>query len=222
VDIFGNGSTRATNVSGVTGSIPPGKRDGLEDRSYASSRTAAAHPAIDHGPSASHRGAAVGVPEGLQTMNSSLRVASIKQDSALLEERVRFFAEELEEAQRAGSGTMLYMTTVGAAPRIVVKFDENSADVKIDDDLLGALGNTARSANRIYLHSHSDAYVASEAESQLAIRRAVELRNLLVSLDVEPERVRLFYRGVGNFVANNSTRAGKALNRRVEIELRKF
>jgi outer membrane protein OmpA-like peptidoglycan-associated protein len=48
------------------------------------------------------------------------------------------------------------------------------------------------------------------------------VRRLLISLNVEPQRIRLFYRGAGNFVANNSTPEGKALNRRVEIELRKW
>jgi outer membrane protein OmpA-like peptidoglycan-associated protein len=64
--------------------------------------------------------------------------------------------------------------------------------------------------------------VASDAGTDLAIRRAVAVRDVLVSLQVQPERIRLFYRGTGHFVANNSSREGKALNRRVEIELRKW
>ena len=155
--------------------------------------------------------ASVGVPETLQTMNSTLRVATPNREIAQLEERVRFLTEELEEAHRAGGGSMLYLRKFGGLPRIAVKFDDNSA-----------LGNTVRAANRLYLHGHTDAFVASEAGTELAIRRAVAVRNVLVSLDVEPERIRLFYRGAGNFVVNNSTREGKALNRRVEIELRKW
>jgi outer membrane protein OmpA-like peptidoglycan-associated protein len=166
--------------------------------------------------------APVGVPEGLQTMNAKLLVSTLKQEISLLEERVRFLSEELEEAHRTGSGAMLYLRQLGGLPRIAVKFDDNSAEVKIDDALLGALGNTVRAANRIYLHGHTDAFVASAAGTQLAIRRAVEVRHVLASLNVEPERIRLFYHGAGNFVANNSTREGKALNRRVEIELRKW
>jgi outer membrane protein OmpA-like peptidoglycan-associated protein len=166
--------------------------------------------------------ASVGVPETLQTMNSTLRVATPNREIAQLEERVRFLTEELEEAHRAGGGSMLYLRKFGGLPRIAVKFDDNSAEVKIEEALLGALGNTVRAANRLYLHGHTDAFVASEAGTELAIRRAVAVRNVLVSLDVEPERIRLFYRGAGNFVVNNSTREGKALNRRVEIELRKW
>ena len=106
--------------------------------------------------------------------------------------------------------------------RIAVKFDDHSAEVRIRAQLLGALGNTARAANRIYLHAHTDAFVASDAGTDLAIRRAVAVRDVLAALNVQPERIRLFYRGVGHFVANNSTREGKSLNRRVEIEWRKW
>ena len=51
--------------------------------------------------------APVGVPEGLQTMNAKLRVSTLKQEISLLEERVRFLSEELEEAHRTGSDAML-------------------------------------------------------------------------------------------------------------------
>jgi outer membrane protein OmpA-like peptidoglycan-associated protein len=165
---------------------------------------------------------AVGVPEHLQTMHANLRVAALKQEISTLEDKVRLLSAELEEAQRAGREMGLYMRNVGASPRVVIKFGDNSPEVQIDDHLLDPLGNAARAANRIYLHGHTDAYVASETGTALAIRRAVEVRRVLISLNVEPERIRLFYRGAGNFVANNSTPEGKALNRRVEIELRKW
>jgi hypothetical protein len=164
----------------------------------------------------------VGVPEYLQTMHANLRVAALKQEISGLEEKVRLLSAEIEEAERAGREPTLYMRNVGGSPRVVLKFADNSHEVQIEDQLLGPLGNAAGAANRIYLHGHTDAYVASESGTELAIRRAVEVRRLLISLNVEPERIRLFYRGAGNFVANNSTPEGKALNRRVEIELRKW
>jgi len=165
---------------------------------------------------------AVGVPEHLQTMHANLRVGALKQDISTLEENVRLLSAQIEEAEQAGRKMNLYMRDIGGSPRVVVKFADNSPDVQVDDPLIDPLGNAARAANRIYLHGHTDAYVASQIGTQLAIRRAVEVRRLLISLNVEPERIRLFYRGAGNFVANNSTPEGKALNRRVEIELRKW
>jgi outer membrane protein OmpA-like peptidoglycan-associated protein len=168
------------------------------------------------------RAVAVGVPESIQTMHANLRVAGLKQEISTLEEKVRRLSAELAEAQRVGRGMSLYMRDVGSSPRVVLKFGDNSFETQVEDNLLDPLGTAARAANRIYLHGHTDAYVASETGTELAIRRAVEVRRLLISLNVEPERIRLFYRGAGNFVANNSTPEGKALNRRVEIELRKW
>jgi outer membrane protein OmpA-like peptidoglycan-associated protein len=166
--------------------------------------------------------APVGVPESLQTMHPSLRVAALKREIATLEERVRVLNVQLEEAHRAGAGANLFLRQVGGAPRVVLTFPDNSFDAEVDEELLDGLGEAARAANRIYLHGHTDAYVASQSGAELAIRRAVEVRKLLLSRNVEPERIRLFYRGAGNFVANNSTPEGKALNRRVEIEMRKW
>jgi outer membrane protein OmpA-like peptidoglycan-associated protein len=166
--------------------------------------------------------APVGVPESLQTMHASLRVAALKREIATLEERVRVLNLQLEEAHRAGAGANLFLRQVGGAPRVVLTFPDNSFDAEVDEELLDGLGEAARAANRIYLHGHTDAYVASQSGAELAIRRAVEVRRLLLSRNVEPARVRLFYRGAGNFVANNSTPEGKALNRRVEIEMRKW
>lgn len=223
---IGNDALKSTGESQPAGSVPAAATGPAGDdspatvRAYALSVTAASQAAEAQPPATD--GGLVGVPESLQTMNSSLRVASQNPASALLEERMRFFAEELEEAHRAGIGGHLYLRHLGGIPRIAVTYDDDSSEVRIDAALLGALGNTVRSANRIYLHGHGDAYVASDGATHLAIRRAIELRNVLVSLNVEPERIRLFYRGAGDFVANNSTRAGKAQNRRVEIELRKW
>jgi outer membrane protein OmpA-like peptidoglycan-associated protein len=140
----------------------------------------------------------------------------------MLEENVRRLSAELEAAHAQGLGGNLYLRSMGGLPRVAMKFENNSFAVRVDDRLLGVMCVALRSANRIFLHGHTDAFVASEAGAELAIRRAVEVRRLLISLNVDPARIRLFYRGAGNFVANNSTPAGKAMNRRVEIELRKW
>jgi len=168
------------------------------------------------------KAAPVGVPESLQTMRANGRVAVLKDQIVALEENMRRLSAALDAAHRGGTGSTLYLRPLGTVPRLVMTFEDNSAHPQVDDPLLAVMGDTARSANRIYLHGHTDAFVASETGTALAIRRTVEVRRLLISLNVEPERIRLFYRGAGNFVANNSTAEGRALNRRVEIELRKW
>jgi hypothetical protein len=144
------------------------------------------------------------------------------QEVSMLEENVRRLSAELDAAHAQGLGGNLYLRSMGGLPRVVMKFEDNSSAVRVDDRLLGVMCVALRSASRIFLHGHTDAFVASEAGTELAIRRAMEVRRLLTTLNVDPARIRLFYRGAGNFVANNSTPEGKAMNRRVEIELRKW
>lgn len=176
---------------------------------------------LDHGVVTRRTQAAtVGVPESIQTMPANLRVAALNQEISMLEENVRRLSAELEAAHGQGFGESLYLRSMGGLPRVVMRFEDNSFETHMDHRLRGAMGGAARSAIRIYLHGHTDAFVASEMGTELAIRRAIEVRRLLISLNVNPERIRLFYRGAGNFAANNSTLEGKAMNRRVEIELR--
>jgi outer membrane protein OmpA-like peptidoglycan-associated protein len=166
--------------------------------------------------------AAVGIPESVQTMQSNLRVAELNREISQLQARIERLSAQLEEVHQAGNAANVYLRALGVAPRLVVQFDDNSAEARVEEDLLAPLGAAGRAANRIYLHAHTDAFVASDTGTDLAIRRAVAVRQLLLAQEVSPERVRLFYRGAGNFIANNATAQGKAMNRRVEIEFRKW
>jgi hypothetical protein len=122
--------------------------------------------------------APVGVPESLQTMHANLKVTSLKREISTLEERVRLLTAALDEAHRAGSGASVFLRDMGRSPRVVLTFDDNSFNAHVDEGLLETLSAAARAANRIYLHGHTDAYVASESGTELAIRRAVEVRKL--------------------------------------------
>ena len=166
--------------------------------------------------------ASVGIPESIQTMHSNLRVAELNREITQLRERIDALQDQLEQARTADSGNTVYFRSIGFAPRLVLQFDDNSANAHLSDDLLIPLGAAARAANRIYVHGHTDAYVASDAGTDLAIKRAVAVRQLLLSQEVSAARIRLFYRGAGSFIANNATPEGKAMNRRVEIEFRKW
>jgi hypothetical protein len=158
----------------------------------------------------------------IQTMDANPRVSAVNQDISVLGDNVRRLSAEIEAAHGLGVGENLYVRSIGGLPRVVMKFAENSFLAHVDDRLLRVMCVAARSANRIFLYGHTDDFIASAAGTELARRRAVEVRRLLMSLNVDPERIRLFHRGAGNFVANNSTAAGKAMNRRVEIELRRW
>ena len=56
-----------------------------------------------------------------------------------------------------------------------------------------------------------------QANQILSKKRAARVRDILVALDVAPERIKVFGRGESNFVASNQTAEGRAQNRRIEI-----
>jgi outer membrane protein OmpA-like peptidoglycan-associated protein len=166
--------------------------------------------------------AAVGVPESLQTMRSDLRVASLNVAAARLPARVRLLVRALADAHQQGLAGNLKIRHDLQPLRLVIGFARNGAQARVCRAVLPSLCDAARAANRIYLHAYTDEYVASRESTELAIRRAIAVRDLLTKRKVDPLRVRLFYRGVGSYLANNSTEAGRGVNRRVEIEFRQL
>jgi outer membrane protein OmpA-like peptidoglycan-associated protein len=206
LDTVGTDSMAAAVVSEMT-ALPAGLR-----------RYAAADDPVAR----SEHGVPVRVSMRTQSLHGLLRLAELKQEVSRLEENVRLLTAEIEAAHRQGVGDNVYLRSVGGEPRVVMQFGDNRVEAHVDERVLGAVAGAARAAPRVYLHGRTDASAATTSATDLALRRAVEVRRLLVSQHVDPEHIRIFYRGAGGFAADNSTAEGRALNRRVEIELRKW
>jgi outer membrane protein OmpA-like peptidoglycan-associated protein len=82
--------------------------------------------------------------------------------------------------------------------------------------LLKAVGE----AKEVLIRSRTDADATDSANAQIALGRALGARAYLIRHGVSSSKIRTWYRSAGDFVADNRTEAGKALNRRVEIEAR--
>ena len=133
--------------------------------------------------------------------------------------RIAQLQSALAEAHAAGRGASVFVSSGDVSPRVVIRFANYSSAVEIDDGLLHALGSSAMAAKRIYLHGRTDAFTLTATAAELAVARAVAVKQLLVAQGVGLERIRIFYRGAGGFAAENATRAGKAANRSVEIQM---
>ena len=151
--------------------------------------------------------------------DNKARSAELRGQIGALQARISELQSALAEAHAAGRGTSVFFGTGGVSPRVVIRFANHSSVVEIDDGLLQALGSSAMAAKRIYLHGRTDAFTLTATAAELAVRRAVAVKQLLVAQGVGPERIRIFYRGAGGFAADNATRAGRAANRRVEIQM---
>lgn len=100
-----------------------------------------------------------------------------------------------------------------------VLFDFGSSEVRWPDAGRAALFEQARAAPLVLLRGRTDGMTETAAESRIAHDRAEAVRIELVRAGVEPSRIRTSWQAIGDTVADNGTPAGRALNRRVEIEL---
>ncbi len=69
------------------------------------------------------------------------------------------------------------------------------------------------------LRGRTDGQTDTLAESRIARDRANAVRDYLVAVGVDAARIRATHQPTGDPVADNVSRSGQALNRRVEIEI---
>ncbi len=100
-----------------------------------------------------------------------------------------------------------------------VRFEFGSARVDISAEDGRLLVEAARAAPLVVLRGRTDGDHDSLADSRIARERATAVRDYLVSVGVEPSRIRTTHQPAGDHVADNTGVAGRALNRRVEIEI---
>ena len=104
-----------------------------------------------------------------------------------------------------------------------VSFDTGSAAIRpamrnVLDPFAGELRGDRNT--RISIIGHTDSTGSDTSNNQLSIQRAESVRDYLVTRGVPSENVMTAGRGEREPVAENTTDAGRARNRRVEIYLR--
>jgi outer membrane protein OmpA-like peptidoglycan-associated protein len=100
-----------------------------------------------------------------------------------------------------------------------ILFTFGSTDVMVPSASASELIERARQAELIVARGRTDGEIETAAESRIARERAAAVRAYLVQSGIDPARIRTSYQPIGDHAANNSTAAGRALNRRVEIEI---
>lgn len=112
-------------------------------------------------------------------------------------------------------------TTTSAAGNSIftVRFDFASTRVVVRTDIAPALIESARGAPLVLLRGRTDGTTDTVAESRIAHGRATAVRDYLVAAGVDPDRIRASWQPTGDHAADNSTPAGRSINRRVEIEV---
>jgi outer membrane protein OmpA-like peptidoglycan-associated protein len=123
-------------------------------------------------------------------------------------EQVKVSELDPVETHVAGQGAKL----------VRVHFASGSAKLELSPDAKSALSAAALQSKSIQLRGRSDATGSPQLNARLARARAQSVRSLLIAAGVAPERFELSST-VGDYVAPNTTREGRASNRRVDIVL---
>lgn len=108
---------------------------------------------------------------------------------------------------------------VTAAAAIVrINFPTSGTTFKPNNEIARILIASGKSAEWVNIHGRTDSKIAGDLDAKIALARALAARTFLVDNGVSPDKIRVFSRADGEFVAPNSTKEGRALNRRVDIE----
>ena len=155
----------------------------------------------------------------LQTCKSDLQNTRIlANETTRLAESATATATRLAHHQQAMSSRLPPEIELANAV-YVVPFAFASVQVAVTAAEGRVLVDQARSASLVMLRARTDGQIESPAESRVARERAIAVRTYLVQAGVDPTRIRMTWQPVGDTVGDNGTAAGRALNRRVEIEL---
>jgi len=100
-----------------------------------------------------------------------------------------------------------------------VLFGFASADVVISPPDAQLLVDAAKAAPLVLLRGRTDGSSDTLDEARIARARATAVRDYLVAAGVSAERIRMTYQPTGDHAADNGSAIGRAMNRRVEVEL---
>jgi len=70
---------------------------------------------------------------------------------------------------------------------------------------------------RLDVNGYTDNIGTPAGNKAISERRANRVRDYMIAMGVEPERIKAFGRGESNFISSNDTADGRAKNRRIEI-----
>jgi OOP family OmpA-OmpF porin len=103
-------------------------------------------------------------------------------------------------------------------------FDFNKATLKPEGkEKIKAYREQARAemshADKVKITGYTDNVGSSDYNKKLSVKRAEAVRDYLVSLGADANKMEIAGEGMANPIADNATAAGRAKNRRVEVEM---
>lgn len=156
----------------------------------------------------------------LQTCTNDLHNTRIQAaESSRMAEAAHASVRQLAVRQHAIAALQGRATTPQGNSVYAVRFDFGSTKVAVPAEMSAALIDEARSAPLVVLKGRTDGTIDSAAEARIARERAIAVRDYLVAAGVDAAHIRATYQPVGDHAADNAEATGRAMNRRVEIEV---
>jgi outer membrane protein OmpA-like peptidoglycan-associated protein len=159
----------------------------------------------------------------LQTCRSDLQATRLQTAEALrAAEAAHAQRLQLQSRQYAEAIARVQATIPTSAPAngvFTVRFDFGSTKVSIPAEVAASLVDEARASPLIVLKGRTDGTSDDPGESRIARLRAEAVRDALIAAGIDATRIRTTYQPAGDHAADNTAPAGRAMNRRVEIEL---
>lgn len=156
----------------------------------------------------------------LQVCKSDLQNTRIlATESGRMAEAATATMQRLAARQQAVAALQARAAAPQANSVFTVRFDFGRTRVAIPAELSAALIDEARSAPLVLLRGRTDGGADSTAESRIARERAAAVRDYLIGAGVDAGRIRATWQPTGDHAADNAATPGRAMNRRVEIEV---
>ena len=158
------------------------------------------------------------------SMNIDLQVCTIELQNTRIAaaESTRTADATVASLERAAARQRLQTATqvaLGTNTVFTVHFDFGSVEINVPPEDGEALIKAARTSPLLVLRGRTDGARDSPAESRIARMRAEAMRDYLVDHGIDPHRIRTTYQPSGDFAVDDNSPRGRAMNRRVEIEL---
>ena len=109
--------------------------------------------------------------------------------------------------------------STAAAALIAVQFKVGSTVFAPTTHTAAVLIAAAKTAEHITISGHTDATIAGPLDGRIALGRAQAARTFLTRNGVSADKIAIEAIPAGDFIAPNVTSKGRAVNRRVDIEL---
>ena len=106
-----------------------------------------------------------------------------------------------------------------SAAVLMAHFDPYQTAFRPDPAFSQLLVSAAQSADRITLRGRTDSTIPGPLDPGIALRRALSVRQFLLAHGIASAKIHVFSLAAGDFIAPDTSPAGRALNRRVMIEL---